>query len=219
MRRTKQARVERSGSGSANRSGACPFRLLHPDCDEMENGRCRGCDRLTNEQMRPYLRQAARLARRRGFSDASLSEDTVQQFVTDMAGNDLADKFDPSRKSTPEAYCSGINRNTFKKVIRVGRNERFSFEGVADQVKSSEPSPLEDAICSERRSVVREAVSMLPPRYREAICAEYGISLPGGNAEDERQVSRNDMVLHRARRRLATILGSIVNRLDLARRC
>lgn len=219
MRRTKQARVERSGSGSAIRSGACPFRLLHPDCDEMENGRCRGCVRLTNEQMRPYLRQAARLAMRRGLSDPSLSEDTVQQFVTDMAGNDLADKFDPSRKSTPEAFCSGINRNTFKKVIRVGRNERFSFEGVADQVKSSVPSPLEDAICSERRSVVREAVSMLPPRYREAICAEFGISLPGGDAEDERQVFRNDMVLHRARRRLVTIFGSIVNRLDMARRC
>lgn len=202
----------------ANRNGACPFRLLHPDCDEMEDGRCRGCDRLTNEQMRPYLRQAARIASRRGFSDPSLSEDTVQQFVADMAGNDLADKFDPSRKSTPEAYCSGINRNTFKKVIRVGRNERISFEGVAEQVKSSQPSPLEDAICAERRSVVREAVSMLPPRYRDAICSEYGITLSACNAEAAQQAPKSVMVLHRARRRLATILGSIVNRLDLASR-
>lgn len=219
MRRTKQVNVERSGSGSTKKTGACPFRLLHPGCNEMENGRCRGCDRLTNEQIRPYLRQAARLARRRGKDDPFLPDDTVQQFVVDMAENDLAEKFDPSRKSTPGAYCSGINRNTFKKVTRVGRHERLSLEGIADQVESSQCSPLEDVISSERRSVVREALSMLPPRYRKAICAEYGISLPGRDAEDERQVSRNDMVLHRARRRLAAILGSIASRLDLVRRC
>lgn len=208
MRKARREPKDADQQSLTSHRAGCPFRLLHGNHSTTRDGACAECVDMTSDSLSRYQRQADYLRRTAGVADTSLSSDVVQQFVVDMALNGVADRFDPARSTSVETFCAGVNRRTFGKLLRARRKTNITANADLDDIGETDNSPYQSAVATERCEMLRAAIGLLPPRYREAICNAYGLAGMPDSASEGPDTPRNAMVLFRARRRLAAILRS-----------
>jgi RNA polymerase sigma-70 factor (ECF subfamily) len=98
---------------------------------------------------------------RRLLSDPALADDAVQQ-TFEIALRSLGDV---RQAEKTRAWIFTIARNECYRLLRTSRTAALDEEAADDSIAT----PLDLTISSDVRSIVREAIDLLPPIYREAV--------------------------------------------------
>ena len=116
-------------------------------------------------------------------------------------------RVDPS-KGTVESLIWGVRFNVRRELLRA-EVRAARAPGLAAHAKREVPTPLEEVIREESRSLVRRALVRLSPVERELVIREYGI---GVGATTRPTLSRTDRSrLCRARAKLRRMLAAVWN--------
>lgn len=115
---------------------------------------------------------------------------------------------------SPEAYSLGVAKNVFfeycRRVQRANRHEGLS--GVLDLAGSEDP--LNDALSSSRKLIVRKALELLPARMRLLLVRRFVEEVPSRTIAREEGISTDavDMRVYRAKRELKKKMDSTAAR-------
>ena len=140
--------------------------------------------------------------RKAGINDPDVIDNIRNQVAVNFASSVMEGRYAPSR-GTVGAYLWGLVRNTCRSEIRRAKRFPKLSDDFSEVVNGQNPAASAES--HEVQQIIRSALAELPPRYRVALCAEYGIR----DVEDAIPTPvepRNDLVLFRARRRLRDLL-------------
>lgn len=115
---------------------------------------------------------------------------------------------------SPEAYSLGVAKNVFfeycRRVQRANKHEGLS--GVLDLAGTEDP--LNDALSSSRRLIVRKALELLPARMRVLLVRRFVEEVPSRTIAREEGITTDavDMRVYRAKRELKKKMDSTAAR-------
>jgi hypothetical protein len=132
-------------------------------------------------------------------------DEAINETVVTIGDRRIADRFD-DRLGSHSALVAGV----VTKACQTLRRKDRPLAGLPEscELASNEAESASLAAVNEVQQIVRSGLSELPPRYRLALCVEYGIpdALDPQMGIPRPQERRNDIVLFRARRRLRDLL-------------